>query len=66
MFPTNKKGFEFSVSFLVGLIMGIVLFGLGLVFIFNIVNRLPELEAILPDYFDTEAANCAKSVSAFL
>ena len=59
MFPTNKKGFEFSISFLVGLIMGIVLFGLGLVFIFNIVNRLPELDVILPDYFETEAKSCA-------
>ncbi len=54
----NRKGFEFSISFLVGLIIGIVLFGFGLVFVFNIINRLPELEVILPDYFDTEAQNC--------
>ena len=58
MFSTNKKGFEFSISFLVGLIIGIVLLGLGLVFVFNIVNRLPDLEAVLPDYFETEANNC--------
>jgi len=54
----NKKGFEFSVSFLVGLILGIILFSLGLIFVFNIVIRLPDMDTVLPDYFKTEAKNC--------
>ncbi|MBN2368823.1 hypothetical protein JXC34_07405 [Candidatus Woesearchaeota archaeon] len=57
----NKKGIELSMNFIIGLIIGVVLFSLGLVFIYKIVSGVDEIGKInLPDTFKIEADKCVQ------
>lgn len=59
----NKKGgFELSISFLVGIILGIVLLSLGLIFVYNILTSTDEIRRYgLPSFFEMEADNCVQN-----
>ncbi|MEM3373608.1 MAG: hypothetical protein QW757_03530 [Candidatus Woesearchaeota archaeon] len=55
----KKKGaIEFSVNFIIGLIVGILMFSLGLIFLFNILKSTEIKPGILPSNFDRLAQNC--------
>jgi len=57
----DKKGFELSATFLVGLILGIILFSLGMIFVFRLLGGVDDIQvAGLPGYFETEAENCVE------
>ena len=60
---TNKKGMELSITFLVGLIIGVVLLSLGLVFTYKLFAGVSDVERMgLPNYFEIEAENCVQTV----
>jgi len=55
----SKKALELSITFLVSLIIGIVLLGIGLVFVTNVLSGAEEIqEHGLPSTFDYEAEAC--------
>ena len=57
----NKKGMELSITFLVGLIIGVVLLSLGLVFTYKLFAGVSDVEKMgLPNYFEIEAENCVQ------
>ena len=57
----NRKGIELSVTFLVGLIMGIILLSLGMVFVFKLLEGVDDIRVIgLPSYFEAEAESCVQ------
>jgi hypothetical protein len=57
----DKKGMELSINFLVGIIFGVVLLGLGLGFAGQLLTSSEKLlEQGLPDYYEIEAKNCVQ------
>jgi hypothetical protein len=57
----KRAAIELSTNFMVGLIFGIVLFGFGLAFTFNIFNSAQDFQDMqLPDYFDALADQCVQ------
>ncbi len=52
---------ELSINFLVGLILGVVLLSLGLVFTYKMVAGVGKIEKMgLPSYFEIEEQNCVQ------
>jgi hypothetical protein len=56
-----KKGFELSISFLIGIILGIVMLILGLLFAYKLINGANTLVTIgVPDQIELEAQTCVQ------
>jgi len=57
----NKKGMELSITFVVGLILGITMLSLGLTFAYRILaSTEPLQDGLLPDSFELEAKGCVQ------
>ncbi|MFH2021199.1 MAG: hypothetical protein ABIJ34_07300 [archaeon] len=57
----NKKGMELAINYLVGIILGIILLSLGLIFAASIFKASGEITKMgLPDYFEVERENCVQ------
>ena len=57
----NWKGIELSINFLIGIIFGVLLLGLGLSFAGQLLSQSEKLvRQGLPDYYEIEAKNCVQ------
>ncbi len=55
----RKAAIELSTTFVVGLILGVVLFSLGLVLLFQFISGANKIkDQVFPDYLEIEEENC--------
>ncbi len=58
---SRRAAVELSINFIVGMILGMVMFGLGLVFVYNLLAGVDKIrEYGLPDTFKVYAENCVQ------